>query len=112
MPLFDYRCRSCGAVTEVFVHRMEAPAAATCGRCASQDTVRLVSRFTFKPSHKAKYSEEFREKTLPFLKSRPGAADLFGEGGESDEAKAFALTEQIGQRVDTALDSQVFDKLG
>jgi hypothetical protein len=74
--------------------------------------VRLVSRFSFKPARAEKYNDEFREKTLPFLKSRAGAAELFAEGGESDESKAFALTERIGERVDAALETQVFRQPG
>ena len=111
MPLYDYRCARCRAVTEVFLRLGDQTSDVTCARCGSTEMARLVSRFSFKPSYRAKYSEDFREKTLPFLKSRPGAREMFAEGGESDEAKAFRLSEQIGERVDQVLEDRVFRDL-
>ncbi|MFI5267787.1 MAG: FmdB family zinc ribbon protein [Chloroflexota bacterium] len=105
MPLFDYRCNGCGGITEVFLRRVPAEQQAVpCGRCASGDTVRMVSRFAVKPQRVAKYSEDFREKALPYLKGRPGAREMLAEGGQSEEAAAFELTERIGARVDTVLE--------
>jgi putative FmdB family regulatory protein len=101
MPLFEYRCNVCHARSELL---LLTQAAAACPRCGSPDMAKLVSRFSFKAARPAKYSEDFREKALPFLKSRPGAAELLSEGGESEEARAFRLTEHIGQRVDAALE--------
>jgi putative FmdB family regulatory protein len=110
MPLFEFRCNACGAVSEVLVLRGDA-AGPRCSACGSPDLARLVSRFSFKAARRAKYSEDFREKQLPFLKSRPGMGEAFAEGSESEEAKAYKLSEQIGVRVDAALESQVFRKL-
>lgn len=107
MPLFDYRCRRCGRVTEVLIRARQPELPVACG-CGSADTVRLVSRFSLGGRRPAKYSEEFRERTLPFLKSRPGAAELLADAGGSEEAAAFDLTERIGERVDAALDQHVF----
>jgi hypothetical protein len=67
-----------------------------------------VSRFSFKAERHAKYSEAFREQAAPYLRSRPEARELLAEGGESEEAKLFKLTEQIGERVDSMLEDQVF----
>ncbi len=103
MPLFDFRCKDCRAVTELLLTAPDARV--LCGRCHSTQVVRLISRFSFKAAQAPKYSEEFREKTLPFLKSRPGAAELFAEGGGSEEATAYKLTEAIGERVDSALEN-------
>jgi len=112
MPLFDYRCNRCGQVTEVFVrHPGDEHSAVPCAECGSADVTRLVSRFSFKPIRAEKYSEALREKTLPFLKSRPGADEFFAAGGGSEESKAFELTERIGQRVDAALDQHVLRQL-
>ena len=47
----------------------------------------------------------------PSLKSRPGAQDYFNQSGESEEAKAYKLTERIGERIDTALEQKVFRNL-
>ena len=110
MPLFDYRCSACLALTEALV-RPGSSAPVECRQCGSMSTARIFSPFAIKLARAAKYDEKFRERTLPFLKSRPETRQVFAEGGQSDEAKAFALTEKIGARVDTILDQQVFAKL-
>jgi putative FmdB family regulatory protein len=110
VPLFDYRCRACGAVSEVFL-RMQEERDVRCERCASPDVLKLVSRFSFKATRAAKYDETFREKMLPFLKTQPGAREALAEGSGSEEARAFELTEQIGERVDATLDQHVFRNL-
>ena len=110
MPLYDYRCRQCGAVSEVFLRPGETRAV-QCDGCASPDMVRMVSRFSFKAARAAKYDEGFREKMLPFLKTQPGAREALAEGSGSEEARAFELTEQIGEHVDRTLDQHVFRNL-
>jgi putative FmdB family regulatory protein len=108
MPLFEYRCNRCLGSTEVLVRPGDPAALVQCASCGSSDVARAISRFCFKPARAEKYSEDFREKTLPFLRSRPGARELLAEGGESEEAKAFAVTERIGEGIDRALENQVF----
>ena len=44
MPLFDYRCKACGAEFEALVR---PPAAPACPSCASGDLERLLSGFSF-----------------------------------------------------------------
>ena len=44
MPLFDFRCRGCGAEFEALVREPAAPA---CPSCASADLERLLSGFSF-----------------------------------------------------------------
>lgn len=107
MPLFEYRCNCCQAITEVLTRPGDG-SGVRCGNCASMDLARLISRFSIRSAGPAKYTEEFREKTLPFLKGQPGAREFLAEGGESEESKAFALTERIGERIDTVLEHQVF----
>ena len=102
MPLYEYRCAACGTVAEVL---LRTPTNVPCPRCSSPDTVRLVSRFIVGANRAPKYSEQFREQTLPFLKSRPGAEQIMSDLGGSEEAAAYALTERIGDRVDAALDN-------
>jgi putative FmdB family regulatory protein len=111
VPLFDYSCRRCAALTEVLLRSGAIDAPVVCSHCGSNETVRAVSRFSFKSRRRDMYSEGFREKAAPFLKSRPGAAGLFAQGGESEEAKVYRLTEQIGRQVDGVLRDQVFKNL-
>ncbi len=105
MPLFDYRCRGCGRLTELFVRAgRERPPGVTCVHCGSEETAHVVSRFSVVMARSPKYTESFRERAAGFLKSRPGAGEIFARGGESEEAKVYRLTEQIGERVDAALE--------
>jgi putative FmdB family regulatory protein len=110
MPLFEYRCHRCQAITEALIPPGSS-SPPTCAQCGSADLERLVSRFSFRAARKPKYSEEFREKTLPFLKSQPGAREFLAEGPGSEEAKSFELSERIGEKIDAALERQVFRKL-
>lgn len=42
MPIYDFRCRECGKVSEVFVRGIEGEAA-RCPDCAGEDMERLIS---------------------------------------------------------------------
>lgn len=44
MPLFDFRCRSCGEAFEALVRPGSVPA---CPSCAATDLERLLSGFSF-----------------------------------------------------------------
>lgn len=46
MPIYEYRCRECGAISSVFFRTIAASEAATpsCERCAGAHTERLISR--------------------------------------------------------------------
>ena len=45
MPIYEYRCRDCSAVSSVFFRSIGAAGAnVTCERCASSRTERLISR--------------------------------------------------------------------
>ncbi len=102
MPLFEFQCKKCEAVTEVFVRRVDSNHhAVTCARCGSRATSKVISRAGFKVAKPAKYSEEFLHKAKPFLKAqKPG---LFAESKGSDDSKTFQLAEQIGERIDRTL---------
>lgn len=42
MPIYDYRCRECGRVSEVFLRGLEG-GAITCPHCGSQSLEKLLS---------------------------------------------------------------------
>ena len=44
MPIYEYRCRSCGRVCSVFVRGFSATFTPVCKRCGSDDLCKLVSR--------------------------------------------------------------------
>lgn len=104
MPLFEFRCRKCQAVTEVLCRSVESENhAVTCAQCGSNATGKIVSRVSFKVARPAKYSEDFLHKAQPFLRAQKQTAEFFAEGKGSDDAKTFQLAEQIGDRIDRTL---------
>jgi putative FmdB family regulatory protein len=45
MPIYDYRCRHCGEVYEVFVQKAES-AQTRCPGCGAEDMEKLLSSFS------------------------------------------------------------------
>jgi putative FmdB family regulatory protein len=104
MPLFEFRCRKCQAITEVLCRGAGSENhAVTCVECGSGATAKVVSRVSFKVAKPAKYSEDFLHKARPFLRAQKQTAEFFAEGKGSDDAKTFQLAEQIGDRIDRTL---------
>src|SRR5574341_804472 len=101
MPLFEFRCKRCQAVTEVLCLDAEpTKQAVICGQCGSSATTKVISPVSFKIVKPAKYSEDFLHKARPFLRAQKETAEYFAEGKGSEDAKTFQLAERIGERVD------------
>ena len=104
MPLFEFRCKGCGAVTEVLTRKpMAVLGAVACAKCGGTDTCKIISQVSFKVAKSTKYSEEFLGNAQPFLKSQKETAEMFAEGKGSDDEKTFQLAEHIGERIDQSL---------
>jgi putative FmdB family regulatory protein len=104
MPLFEFLCRKCRAVTEALVLRWEdASGAVECAQCGSRATTKIVSQVSFKVAKAAKYSEEFLHKARPFLRGQRETAQSFAESKGSEDARTFQLAERIGERIDRTL---------
>ena len=104
MPLFEYQCRKCHAVTEALsVGINSGNHAVKCAQCGSGATVKVISQVSFKVARAAKYSDEFLHKSRPFLRSQQQTAEYFAEGKGSEDAKTFQLAEKIGARIDRTL---------
>jgi putative FmdB family regulatory protein len=102
MPLFEFHCQKCEALTEVLrLGSDKRPA--TCANCGSAAMVKVISRVSFKVARRAKYSEDFLDKAKPFLKTQKHTAEYFAEGKGSEDAKTFQLAEKIGERIDRTL---------
>ena len=104
MPLFEFRCKKCQAVTEVLCR--DAGAAkhrVTCNQCGSSAMAKVISPVGFKIAKPAKYGEDFLHKARPFLRGQKETAEYFAEGKGSEDSKTFELAEQIGERIDRTL---------
>lgn len=108
MPIFEFRCRKCGGITEALIRRVESnDGTVTCAHCGSAATTKLISLVSVKVARPAKYSDEFLDKARPFLKTQRATARYLAEGKGSDDSKTFKLAEQIGERIDRTLASQL-----
>jgi putative FmdB family regulatory protein len=104
MPLFEFRCKKCHAVTEVLCQGAGSEnRAVNCAQCGSLATSKVISKVSFKVAKAAKYSEAFLHKARPFLRAQKETAQYFAEGKGSEDAKTFQLAERIGERIDRTL---------
>ena len=49
MPVYEFRCKACGAYVSLFVRSVTPDPHGACDRCGSADLERLVSRFAVHP---------------------------------------------------------------
>jgi len=84
MPIYEYRCRSCGQVTEV-IQKMGDPPLATCDGCAGT-LEKLVSRTSFQLSGSGWFSSGYSKGSGASPKESPGASDAPKGDGPSDGA--------------------------
>ena len=107
MPLFEYRCGKCAAITEALTSALSPwrdrnlRELRQCGGDEVAFAGELQSRAP------AKYSDESLDKAKPFLERQRANAQYFTEGDGSDDSKTFELAEQIGKRIDRTLASQL-----
>ena len=96
MPIYEYRCRDCGATTSAFFRTMTAAeAGAACDRCQSKNTERLISR-TFVVKGAARFDEYDTERRIGDVGDIPDAGTfarwarkMSGELGESAGGEKF-----------------------
>ena len=50
MPIYEYRCGDCNAVSSKLVYSWSADSAVACRECGGTDMERLMSAFSFRPS--------------------------------------------------------------
>ncbi len=95
-------------MTEVFFRNAEAkPPRVACRCCASKSTTKVISQVSFKIAKPAKYGDDFLHHARRFLRTQKETAEYFAEGRGSEDSKTFKLAEQIGERIDQTLATQV-----
>lgn len=57
MPLYEYRCLSCGRVSSVLVRSYSATVTPSCRHCGGADLRKLVSRFAVLRSEESRLDE-------------------------------------------------------
>ena len=101
MPIYEYRCSSCGADHEV-LQRLSDPLLVTCPSCHKDALVKQVSAAGFQLKGSGWYVTDFRNGGKPAAKTdaktdaKPGATDGAAKpadaGSESKAAKSEAAT--------------------
>ena len=54
MPIYSYRCRACGGVTDAYASIDDAPAAIECEHCNATDTYRVIGRVAYHANESTK----------------------------------------------------------
>jgi putative FmdB family regulatory protein len=54
MPIYAYRCRACGGVTDGYARLDDPPAPIECEHCHGGDTYRVIGRVAYHASNNAK----------------------------------------------------------
>ena len=108
MPLFEFVCRKCAAITEVLVRGLaDESEVVACAECGSRAITKVVSQVSFKVAKAAKYNEEFLHKARPFLRTQQQTAELFAEAKGSEDSRTFQLAERIGEGIDRTLTTRL-----
>ena len=94
MPIYEYRCSSCGDELEV-LQKITEPLLVTCPACGKDALVKQVSAAGFQLKGSGWYVTDFRDGSKPAAKSgaKPdakAATPAKGEGAESKGADATA----------------------
>jgi putative FmdB family regulatory protein len=58
MPIYEYGCKDCRAITPKLVRRVSSkPAKPVCSRCGGKNVARIISRFAFHQSMLSKLEQ-------------------------------------------------------
>lgn len=82
MPIYEYRCQSCGAELEK-LQKISDPVLTDCPECGKESLVKLVSASSFRLKGGGWYESDFKTG-----KKKNGLADADSAGGSNDKAPA------------------------
>jgi putative FmdB family regulatory protein len=87
MPIYEYRCASCGAELEK-LQKISDPPLLECPECGKDALVKLVSASSFRLKGSGWYETDFKTG-----KKKNGAAEASGEGAGGDSASSASAPE-------------------
>ena len=78
MPVYAYRCRVCGEVTDRFFSVADAPDHVVCEHCSSDQTHRIISRVAYHASDSSKTArlDPKYEKMVDHSMAKSASADV------------------------------------
>lgn len=89
MPLYEYSCGACGAVSEIN-HRMSEPNPTDCPRCGKPELSKLISAAGFRLKGAGWYETDFKSDGKRNLAGDGGGADAKPAGDTKTETKPAA----------------------
>jgi putative FmdB family regulatory protein len=87
MPIYEYRCSSCGHQIEV-LQKFSDPPQVECPHCHRPDLVKLVSAAGFQLKGSGWYVTDFRNSGAKRAAKAPDASSGAGDGGAKDKPAA------------------------
>jgi putative FmdB family regulatory protein len=87
MPIYEYRCSSCGHKLEALQRLADAPLV-DCPSCQAAALVKLVSAAAFQLKGSGWYATDFKSGSKPAAAEKPDAAKPAGEATSESKAES------------------------
>ena len=85
MPIYEYRCSSCGEQQEV-MQKISAPLLTTCAKCGKPTLVKMLTAAGFQLKGSGWYATDFKGKGASAPKETTASGDKAVDGGEKKAA--------------------------
>lgn len=86
MPIYEYRCQSCGRHMEA-LQRMSEPALRVCKHCGAEALEKLVSQTSFQLKGTGWYATDYKSSGKPASESSSSSAGSDAGGSGSSSSK-------------------------
>lgn len=91
MPIYEYQCKNCGKVFEVFQGMTDSPVK-TCRFCKGA-VKRLISMSTFHLKGSGWYATDYGGKKAPVAESMKESTATSSEGSDADKTESPSVSE-------------------
>lgn len=85
MPIYEYRCESCGATLEK-IRKFSDPPLTDCPACGKSTLKKLVSASSFRLKGSGWYETDFKNKKKPDNDNKAATDKAGNDGGKQDNA--------------------------
>ncbi|HEY3180742.1 MAG TPA: zinc ribbon domain-containing protein [Casimicrobiaceae bacterium] len=102
MPIYEYRCSSCGSEHEV-LQKISEPLLATCPTCRKDTLTKLVSAAGFQLKGSGWYATDFKNNSKPATKT---AAKAEAKADGKADGKGDTATASDGKSSETKSDTK------
>jgi putative FmdB family regulatory protein len=89
MPIYEYRCSSCGHQQE-FLQKLSDPPQTRCTKCGQETFAKMVTAAGFQLKGSGWYATDFKGGSKPAAKTEGGESKPAGEAKAGSEASTTA----------------------